>query len=151
MKTTLSLLAGSVQDAKSSPVLGYMKTILRCLLPVSLALCLCGCGPNYAFTPWAGTQENWQTGPAGYTRLVKKVPFFTRAQLPPQPYYVVGAVTTDDEDNVADAVRDQHADAAIIDSETVVRTGSIAWAAPGVYGVSPLTRTTIKATLIKYK
>jgi hypothetical protein len=150
MKTILSWLAGTVQDSKGLPVLGHMKTILR-LLPVSLALFLCGCGPGYTFTPWSGPQSNWSTGPAGYVRTVENVPFFSPQQYPPRPYYVLGAVTTDDEKNVAKAVRDQHADAAIISAEVVRRTGSVAWAAPGVYGVTPLTSKTITANIIKYR
>ena len=64
---------------------------------------------------------------------------------------LVGAVSTDSEDNLAKAVREQHADAAMISGESSVRTGSIAWAAPGVYGVTPLRKTVITANLIKYK
>jgi hypothetical protein len=143
-------LADAVQDSKASPVLGNMKTILR-LLPVSLALFLCGCGPGYTFTPWTGPQNSWSTGPAGFIRTVDNVPFFSAQQYPPRPYYLLGAVTTDDEKNVAKAVRDQHADAAIISAEVVRRTGSVAWAAPGVYGVTPLTSKTITANIIKYR
>jgi len=132
------------------PVLGDVKTILY-LLPVSLALCLCGCSPGYTFNPWTGPQSNWTTGPGGYVKIVDNVPFFTPGQFPPKPYLLVGAVNTDSEDNLAKAVREQHADAAMITSETSVRTGSIAWAAPGVYGVTPIRHTTITASLIKYR
>jgi hypothetical protein len=150
MKTILGFLSVSAQGSKGSSVLGYMKTILR-LLPVSLALCLCGCGPGYTFSPWTGPQQNWTTGPGGYVRMVDNVPLFTTGQYPPKPYIVLGAITTDSEGNVAKAVRDQHADAAIISGESVRRTGSVAWAVPGVYGVTPLTSTTISADLIKYR
>src|SRR5580698_6329547 len=137
MKTNLRWLINSLQDWKGSPVLGGMKTILR-LLPVSLALCLCACGAGYTFSPWTGPQSNWTTGPGGYVKIVDNVPLFTPGQFPPKPYVLVGAVSTDSEDNLAKAVREQRADAAMISSEASVRTGSVAWAAPGVYGVTPI-------------
>jgi hypothetical protein len=150
MKTMTRSLAGSVQDSRCRPVLGYMKTIL-CLLPVSLALCLCGCGPGYTFSPWTGPQQNWSTGPGGFVRTVDGVPVLAAGQYPSRPYNIIGAVTTDSEDNLAKAAREQHADAFLLSQELVRRTGSVAWAAPGVYGVTPLTKTTITANLIKYR
>jgi hypothetical protein len=154
MEMRLQLLGVSAQDSKPSPVLGYVKTIMRLLpvlLPVSLALCLCGCGPGYTFSPWTGPQQNWTTGPGGYVRMIDNVPVFAPGQYPSKPYVVLGAVTTDDEDNLADAAHEQHADAILLSTEYVRRTGSVAWAAPGVAGVSPITKTTITANLIKYK
>lgn len=139
-----------MQDTRGLSVLRNMKTIFR-LLPVSLALCLCSCGAGYTFAPWTGPQSDWSTGPGGYVRLVDHVPLFAPGQFPSRPYYVLGGVTTDSEDNLAKAARDQHADAILLSSETSYRTGSIAWAAPGVYGVTPIRHTTITANLIKYK
>jgi hypothetical protein len=150
MKMKLRLLPVSMQDLKASSVLGSMKTI-SCLMGVSLALCLCGCGAGYKFSPWTGPQSNWSTGPGGYVRMVENVPVFAPGQFPPRPYLLLGAVTTDSEGNLAKAAREQHADAVMLSSESVRRTGSVAWAAPGVYGVTPLTSTTITANLIKYK
>jgi hypothetical protein len=151
MKTILRFMAGSAQDGSGRAVLGGVKTILR-LLPLSVAaLFLCGCGPGYTFTPWMGQQQNWATGPGGYVRMVNNVPIFSPGQMPPKPYYIVGSVSTDNEGNLAKAVREQHADAALLSSERTYRTGSVAWAAPGVYGVTPLTSTKITANLIKYK
>jgi hypothetical protein len=150
MKTKFCLLPVSMQDLRSMSVLGNMKTMLR-LLPVSLALCFCGCGAGYTYSPWTGPQSQWTTGPGGYVRMVDNVPLFSPGQFPPRPYILLGAVKTDDEGNLAKAAREQHADAILLSSETTRRTGSIAWAAPGVYGVSPITSTTITANLIKYK
>jgi len=150
MKKALCLLADSMQDVRKLPVLSTVKTILR-LLPVSLALCLCGCGPGYNFSPYAGPQQNWTTGPGGYIRLVDRVPLFPPGQFPSRPYLVIGAVTTDNEQNLAKAARDQHADAILLASESSYRSGSIAWAAPGVYGVTPITHKVITANLIKYR
>jgi hypothetical protein len=128
-----------------------MKMMILRLLLVSSALCFCGCGPDYTFSPWTGPQSNWMTGPGGYVRMVDKVPLFSPGQYPSQPYIVLGAVNADSEDDVAKAVHEQHADAALISSERTYRTGSVGWAAPGVYGVTPLTSTRITANLIKYK
>jgi hypothetical protein len=150
MKTNLRLLPVTMQDSKERPVLGNVKTILR-LLPVSLALWLCGCGAGYTFSPYVGQQQNWATGPGGYIRMVNNVPVFSPGQMPPKPYFVLGAVNTDSEDNLAKAAREQHADAIMLSSERVYRTGSVAWGAPGVYGVTPLTSTKITANLIRYK
>jgi hypothetical protein len=150
MKTILRWLVDSVQDGTGRPVLGDVKMILR-LLPLSLALCFCGCSPGYTFSPWTGPQGNWTTGPGGYVKIVDNVAMFTPGQFPPKPYILLGAVSTDSEDNLAKAVRQQHADAAMISSESSVRTGSVAWAAPGVYGVTPIRHTTITANLIKYR
>jgi len=122
-----------------------------CLWPLSLALCLCGCGPGYTFTPWAGPQGNWTTGPGGYVRTVDNVQMYSPGQLPSRSYYIIGAVNTDSEDNLAKAVRDKHGDAAMISGESVRRTGSIGWGGPGFYGVTPLTSKTITANIIKYR
>jgi hypothetical protein len=59
--------------------------------------------------------------------------------------------STDNEENVAKAVKEQHGDAALLSSETEHRTGSIAWAAPGVYGVTPLTKKVITGNIIKFR
>ena len=139
-----------MQDSGKWPVLANMKTILR-LLPLSLALWVCGCGPGYSFSPYVGQQQNWSTGPGGYVRMVDHVPLFPPGQFPSRPYLVLGAVTTDDEGNLADAAHDQHADAILLVNESSYRSGSIVWAAPGVYGVTPIRHTTITANLIKYK
>ena len=126
-----------------------MKTIF-CLLAASLALCVCGCGAGYTFAPWTGPQ-NWTTGPGGYVRMVHNIPLYAQGQYPPRPYILLGSVQTDSEDNLAKAARQQHADAILLSTESVVRTGSVAWAVPGVYAVTPLTSTRITANLIRYK
>ncbi len=146
-------LHGSQSPLAQPPDLDYtylVKTILR-LLPFSLVLGLCGCGPGYEFSPYVGQQQNWTMGAAGYVRMVDKVPIYSPGQYPPRPYFVLGAVSTDNEGNLAKAVREQHADAALISTESVRRTGSVAWGRAGVYGVTPLTSKLITANLIKYK
>jgi hypothetical protein len=150
MKTMLRLSPLSLQDMKECPVLGYMKTIFR-LLPLSFAICLCGCGPGYNFSPYVGQQANWATGAGSYVKMVDHAQIYSPGQLPPRPYIILGAVSTDSEDNLAKAVREQHADAAIISNESSYRNGSVVWAAPGVTGVTPLRHTVISANLIKYK
>jgi hypothetical protein len=127
-----------------------VKTIIR-LLPLSLLLALCGCGPGYEFSPYVGQQQNWTMGAASYVRMVDKVPIYSPGQYPPRPYFVLGAVSTDNEGNLAKAVREQHADAALISTESVYRSGSVAVAAPGVFVAQPLHHTVITANLIKYR
>jgi len=48
------------------------------------------------------------------------------------------------------AVRDQHADAALISNEATYRSGSVAVAAPGVFVAEPLRHTVVTANLIKF-
>ena len=127
-----------------------MKTIL-CLLPVSLALCLCGCGPGFTFSPWTGPQSNWSTGPGGYVRMVDNVPLYPPGQYPSRPYILLGAVSANSEDNLAKAAHQQHADAILLSTESVYRSGSVAVAAPGVYYAQPIHHTVITAQLIQYR
>src|SRR5277367_3091478 len=100
MKTNFRLMPVSMQDSREWPVLGNVKTILG-VLSVSLVLCVCGCGPDYTYSPYVGQQQNWTTGPGGYIRMVDHVPLFSPGQFPTRPYYVLGAVSTDSEDNLA--------------------------------------------------
>jgi hypothetical protein len=150
MKKALCLPPISMKDMRRIPVLDHMKTMLR-LLPLSLALCLCGCGPGYNFSPFMGAQQNWTMGPGGYVRVVDRVPLFAPGQFPSRPYIILGAVSTDNEHNLAKAAREQQADAVLLASESSYRSGSIAWAAPGVYGVTPIRHTVITANLIRYR
>jgi hypothetical protein len=150
MKMKLSLLPGTMQDWNGRPVLGHVKTMIR-LMPLSLALCLCGCGPGYNFSPWTGPQSNWTTGPGGYVRMVDNIPIFAPGQFPPRPYILLGAVSTDSEDNLAKAAHEQHADAVLLSGEHTYRSGSVAVAGPGVFYAQPLHHTDITANLIRYK
>jgi len=83
--------------------------------------------------------------------MVRNVPLFGPGQYPPRPYLLLGSVNTDSEAKLAKAAHEQHADAIMLVSESSYRSGSVAWAAPGVYGVSPIRHTVITANLIKYK
>lgn len=120
-------------------------------LPVLLLLALCGCGPGYTFSPYLGQQQNWMTTPAAYTKVVDNVVLYPAGQLPNRPYYIVGGVTTDNEENLAKAVREQHADAAIISSSREYRNGTVAVAAGGVIWAEPLRKSVVTANLIKFK
>lgn len=124
--------------------------ILR-LLPIGLAACLCGCAPGYTFSPYVGAQQNWSTGPGGYVKVVDNVTIFPPGQFPPRPYVVLGAVNTDSEENLAKAVKEQHADAALLNVEQSYRSGTVAVAAPGVVFAEPLRHTVITANLIRYR
>jgi hypothetical protein len=124
---------------------------MKTTIPVLFLLVLCGCGPGYTFTPYVGLQQNWSTTPGAYTRVVDNVTLYPPGQFPERPYVIVGGVAADDEEAVAKAVREQHADAAIISANRQYRNGSVAFAAPGVVWAEPITHTVVTANLIKYR
>ena len=72
-------------------------------------------------------------------------------QFPARPYIIIGAVKTDNEHNVAKAVKEQQADAALIAYDHKYRTGTVAVASPGVIWNVPLTGEQTSAQLIRYK
>jgi hypothetical protein len=119
-------------------------------MPVMLLAALCGCGPGYTFSPYVGAQQNWTTGGGGYVKVIDKATLYPPGQFPTRHYVIIGAVSTDSEDNVAKAVRDQHADAALISNEATYRSGSVAVAAPGVFVAEPLRHSVVTANLIKF-
>lgn len=125
----------------------------RILSTVMLAgLCgLCGCGPAYQFSPYVGAQQNWETGPGGYVKMVDKAMLYPPGQFPNRPYMILGSVSTDSEANVAKAVHEQGADAALIYTDRTRRTGTVAVAGPGMIWGVPLTARTVNAQLIKFK
>ena len=112
---------------------------------------LCGCGTPYGFSPYVGQQENWTTGVGGYVKVVDKETLYSPGQYPTRPYNIIGAVTTDSEGNLAKAVRDQHADAALISTQSTVPNGSVAVVGAGVFWSEPLRKTVITANLIKFR
>jgi hypothetical protein len=127
------------------------KPRLKRMIPGLLLVLLCGCGTPYTFSPYIGAQQNWQTQPGGYVKVVDKANLYMPGQFPDRPYIIIGSVTTDNEGNVAKAVHDQHADAALVYTDRSYRTGTVAVASPGVLWGIPLTHTDISAQLIKFK
>jgi hypothetical protein len=125
-----------------------MKKML--LLP-AFVLLLCGCGPDYNFSPFVGAQQNWVTSPGGFSRMVDHVPIFPSGQYPSLPYIIMGSVSAGSEGDLAQAAKDQHADAVLISSERTYRTGSVAFAGPGVIFAQPIHHTDIMGNLIRYK
>ena len=126
-----------------------MKTIFR-LLQITLVAGLCGCGAGYTFSPWVGPQQNWSTGPGGYVKIVEHVSIYAPGQYPAQGYVILGAVKTDSEENLAKAVKEQHADAALLSTERSYRSSTVAVAVPGMFFTQPLYDTIITANLIKF-
>lgn len=124
------------------------KTLLFSAL---MTVLVCGCGPGYDFSPYYGQQQNWQTSPGGYTKVVDGVTIYPRGQFPNRPYMIIGSVSTDNEHNVAKAVKDKQADAALIFDDRTYRTGTVAVAGPGVVWGIPLTGSHVAAQLIKYQ
>ena len=124
---------------------------LKKMLPFFLLVCAVGCGPGYTFSPYVGQQQNWQTQPGGYVKIVDKASIYMPGQFPDRPYIILGSITTDNEDNVAKAVHEQHADAALIYTEHNYRTGTVAVASPGVVWGIPLTHSDVSAQLIKFR
>jgi len=124
---------------------------IKTIVPALLLIGLCGCGPGYTFSPYEGAQQNWTTGPGGYVKVVDKATLYPPGQYPPRAYSILGAVTTDGEGNLAKAVREQHADAALISAESTVPNGSVVVATGGVVWGEPLRKTTITANLIRFR
>jgi hypothetical protein len=128
-----------------------MISSIKMVIPGLLMLGLCGCGPGYTFSPYVGQQQNWTTGPGGYVKIVDKAALYAPGQYPIRHYAILGAVTTDNENNLAKAVREQHADAALISNESTVRNGSVAIAAGGVIWDEPLRKSVVTANLIRFE
>ncbi len=138
--------------------------IMKRIIPSLLLLVLCGCGAGYEFSPYYGAQQNWSTSPGGYTKLVNGATLYPPGQLPNRPYNVVGSVSTDSYENVAKAVREHAADAALVYTDSTVRTGTVAmggpvlvpgphgvYAGPDVFWGIPIDKRTVNAQLIRYK
>ena len=83
--------------------------------------------------------------------MVDKASLYAPGQYPTRPYMIIGAVTTDSEQNVAKAVREQHADAALISNEQTVHNGNVAVVTGGVMWSEPLRKTVITANLIRFR
>ena len=68
------------------------------------------------FSPYVGQQQ--KTGirqPASYVKVVDKANLYMPGQFPGTvPDIILGSVTTDNEQNIAKAVHEQHADAALV-------------------------------------
>jgi hypothetical protein len=124
---------------------------MKRMIPALLLFVVCGCGPAYNFSPYIGQQQNWQTQPGGYVKVVDKATFYPPGQFPNRPYIIIGSVSTDSEENVAKAVHEQQADAALIFTDRTYRTGTVAVAGPGVVWGVPLTGRQVNAQLIKFK
>lgn len=124
---------------------------LKLTAPALALAALCGCGSPYTFSPYVGAQQNWQTGSGGYVKMVHNAMLYGPGQYPDRPYIIVGAVTTDNEDNLAKAVREEHADAALISTESSYHNGSVAVVGGGVVWAQPLRKTVITANLIRFK
>jgi hypothetical protein len=137
-----------LQDWGRGPVMRY---IMKKMMPVLLLCVLCGCGTPYTFSPYIGEQQNWQTEPGSYVKVVDKATLYLTGHFPNRPYIIIGSVATDNEENVAKAIHDQQADAALIYTDRTYRTGSVAVAGPGMIWNVPLTGRQVNAQLIKFK
>lgn len=127
------------------------KKILHWCLFAIAAVALVGCGTPYTFSPYVGQQKNWTTSPGGYVRYVQGVPIYAPGQYPNRPYIILGAVSTDSEDNLARAAHEQHADAILVSHDQVYPTGSVAIAGAGVWWNQPTTGRSITANLVKFQ
>jgi hypothetical protein len=121
------------------------------MIPALLLVFVCGCGSAYTFNPYYGQQQNWSTSPGGYVKVVDKATLYPPGQFPDRPYVIIGTVSTDNEHNVAKAVHEQQADAALIYTDRKYRTGTVAVAGPGMVWNIPLTGSQMNAQLIKFK
>jgi hypothetical protein len=124
---------------------------MKKMIPALLLIVVCGCGPGYNFSPYIGQQQNWTTQAGSYVKVVDGATLYAPGQLPNRPYLIMGNVTTDNEHNLAKAVHEQHADAALIYVDRTYRTGTVAVAGPGMIWNVPLTGSQMNAQLIKFK
>jgi hypothetical protein len=124
---------------------------MKRMMTTLLLLGLCGCGPAYNFSPYIGQQQNWTIQPGGYVKVVDNATLYPPGQFPNRPYVIIGSVATDNEHNVAKAVHEQHADAALIYVDRTYRTGTVAVAGPGMVWNVPLRGSEMSAQLIKFK
>src|SRR5208283_2677610 len=83
-------------------------------------------------------------------KVVDKANLYPPGQFPNRPYMIIGSVATDSEGKVAKAVHDQHADAALIYSDRKSPNGAIAIGNDKFAWAIPLTKSEVKAGLIKY-
>ena len=95
-------------------------------------------------------QQNWTIGAGGYTKVIHGVTIYPAGAYPPRHYIIVGGVSTDNEENIAKAVHDQHADAALISIDSTYRNGSVAVAGPGFVWAEPLRHHVVTANLIRF-
>jgi hypothetical protein len=124
--------------------------LLSGLFVAGCAAFLCGCSPPYTFSPYVGAQQNWSVGTGGYVKVIDGATIYPAGAYPARHYTILGAISTDNENNLAKAVRDQHADAAIISQEVTTHSGDVAVAGPGVIWNVPLRHSVVTANLIRY-
>ena len=127
------------------------RLIFRIFLVTATAVAIVGCGTPYSYSPYVGQQQNWTTSAGGYVRYVQGVPFYAPGQYPNKPYTILGAASTDSEDNMARAAHEQHADAVLISHDQVYPTGSVEMVGAGVIWSQPTTGRSITANLIRFK
>ena len=138
-----------------------MRYIMKTMIPALLLIVVCGCGTPYTFSPYVGQQQNWGTQPGGFVKVVDGASLYPPGQLPDRPYIVIGDVSTHSEGDLAKAVHEQQADAALIYNSRTYQNGSLTIGGAGAgYGrggggafawTTPLTHTDVNARLIKFK
>ena len=136
-----------------------MRYVMKRMIPAFLLFVVCGCGTPYNFSPYVGQQENWGTQPGGFVKVVDNATLYPPGQLPNRPYIIIGDVTAHSEGDVAKAVHEQHADAALVYNSRTYQNGTLTLggAGGGYHGggafawSTPLTHTDVNARLIKFK
>jgi len=83
--------------------------------------------------------------------MVDGATLYPPGHFPNRPYFILGSVTTDNEDHVAKAVKEHGADAALVYTDVRYRTGTVAIAGPGALWYVPLHGSKVNAQLIKFK
>jgi hypothetical protein len=136
---------------------------MKKMIPALLLFVVCGCGTPYSFSPYVGQQQNWGIQPGGFVKVIDGAHLYPPGQLPDRPYIVIGDVSTHSLADLAKAVHEQQADAALIYNDRTYQNGTLTLGgAGGGYGrggggvgafawSTPLTRTDVNARLIKFK
>ena len=113
---------------------------------VALAF-LTGCSTDYRFTQFVGQQQNWTTSGGSFVRTVNNIPIYSK--YPPRPYEIIGAVSVDNERQLARAVKKYGADAAMIAQPAP--PGGATQVVPSPWGGYSVLRFGISAWLIRFK
>ena len=136
------------------------KTIAAKLVTIGIGLTLTGCGtPN--FTRYEGAQRNWPVSPGALVDRKYAVPVYYGP--PPQPYFVMGTVISNDVEDAADDAKKLGGDAIVVLGQQSRYAGTFSTGSATAYGFGnnvsafgsgftvPIMRSEASAAVIRWK